>query len=27
LSPVDDEKLALDELEIDHFFIRRGGEV
>ena len=26
LSPVDDEKLALDELEIDHFFIRRGGE-
>ena len=26
LSPVDDEKLALDELEIDHFFIRRGVE-
>jgi hypothetical protein len=26
LSPVDDENVGLDELEIDHFFITRGVE-
>lgn len=26
LSPVDDENVGLDELEIDHFFIKRGVE-